>query len=102
MAALQSSWSDIEKNETQTSAPVFFEWFCQYQAENMKLCMLKPVRVNMGLGKILKEYTNNANESMNARIKEKVNYKRSELRQKMRRNKLEKLKELVQLMLRGC
>ena len=33
----------------------------------------------MGLGRIPSEYTNNANESANVRIKAKVDYKKSEL-----------------------
>ena len=45
----------------------------------MKEKMLKPIRVKMGLGNPPKEFNNNENESANARIKEKANYKRSEL-----------------------
>ena len=45
----------------------------------MKTKMLKPLRVKSGLGNPPKDYTNNANESTNARIKEKANYQRSEL-----------------------
>jgi len=41
--------------------------------------MLKPLRLAIGLGDIPAEYTNNPNESANAQIKAKVDYKKSEL-----------------------
>ena len=41
--------------------------------------MLKSARQKCGFGNPPKEYTNNANESANARIKEKVNYKKNEI-----------------------
>ena len=57
----------------------FHSWFTKYQAPNMKDKMLKPLRVAVGMGEIPAAYTNNPNESANARIKEKVDYKKSEL-----------------------
>ena len=56
--------------------PQFHVWFTQYQAMNMKKNMIKPVRQAVGLGNIPMEFTNNP---ANARIKSKVNYKKSEL-----------------------
>ena len=41
--------------------------------------MLKPLRSAIGLGDIAAEYTNNLNKSANARIKAKVDYKKSEV-----------------------
>lgn len=41
--------------------------------------MLKMHRQSAGLGDPPKEYTNNPNESANARIKQKVDFKKSEL-----------------------
>lgn len=90
LVALLLVWNNREKKIRQSNDPIFFKWFQQYQSEIIKSCMLKPVRVRMGLGKIPKEYTNNANESANARIKEKVNYKRSELHEFCK-----KMKELI-------
>ena len=46
---------------------------------NMKENMLKPIRQAVGLEKIPVEFTNNPNESANACIKSKVDYKKSEL-----------------------
>ena len=45
----------------------------------MKKNMIKPVRQAVGLGNAPMEFTNNPNESANARIKSKVDYKKSEL-----------------------
>ena len=50
-----------------------------YQADNMETKMLKLIRVKMGLGDPPREFINNPKESTNARIKEKVDYQRSEL-----------------------
>lgn len=50
-----------------------------YHATNMKSKMLRPVHVKVGLGDPPVHYTNNANESENAKIKSKVDYKKSEL-----------------------
>ena len=53
--------------------------------------MLKPLRQAAGLGHISAEYMNNPNESTNVHIKEKVDYKKSNL------NKIcQKTKELVE------
>ncbi len=44
-----------------------------------KSIMLKPLRIKAGLRNPPVAYTNNANESANARIKAKVDYKKSDL-----------------------
>lgn len=59
--------------------PEFHSWFMRYQAVNMKNKMLKPIRVKVGLGDPPIQYTNNSNESVNVKIKDKVDYKKSEL-----------------------
>ena len=59
--------------------PSFYSWFLTYQASNFKDKMFKLVRSAVGLGDIPVEYTNNPNESANARIKSKVDYKKSKL-----------------------
>ena len=59
--------------------PQFHVWFTQYQAMNMKKNMIKHLRQAAGLGNIPIEFTNNPNKSANARIKSKVDYKKSEL-----------------------
>jgi len=45
----------------------------------MKEKILKPLCQAVGLGQIPTEYTNTPNESTNAQIKEKVDFKKSEL-----------------------
>ena len=45
----------------------------------MKHKMLKGLREKVGLGSPPVQFTNNPNESVNAWIKEKVDYKKSEL-----------------------
>ena len=62
-----------------TSSPEFHAWFTRYHATNMKHKMLKGLREKVGLDSPPVEFTNNPNESVNARIKEKVEYKKSEL-----------------------
>ena len=58
---------------------MFYDWFTKYQSANFKEHMLKPLRIRAGLGNPPAMYTNNANESANARIKAKVDYKKSDL-----------------------
>ena len=78
---LKNIWNDRESKLLCSFAePVFFDWFLKYQSEICKKKMLKPVRVFAKLGNPPITYTNNANESANARLKEKVNNKKSELK----------------------
>ena len=65
-------WNSKEMYARSSSEAQFHSWFTKYQAQNMKEKMLKPLRQAAGLGQIPAEYTNNPNESTNARIKEKV------------------------------
>jgi len=50
-------------------------WFTKYQAPNMEEKILKSWCQAVGLGQIPAEYTNDPNDSTNAWIKEKVDYK---------------------------
>jgi hypothetical protein len=79
LSNLKSVWNQKESAITSTTNPVFFEWFVDYQVDLMINKMIKPVRQKAGLGNIPAQYTNNANESANARIKHKVDYKKNEV-----------------------
>ena len=74
---LQHLWKRREEEARQTSSPQFYDWFKKYQTNNFKTKMLLPLRKSLGLGR--GEYTTNDNESVNALIKKKVDYKASEL-----------------------
>ena len=76
---LQEVWNSREMCVRSSTDAQFYTWFVTYQASNLKDKMLKPLRSAVGLGDIPAEYTNNPNESANARIKAKVDYKKSEL-----------------------
>lgn len=76
---LETTWNERENVAVKKCLPEFHAWFTRYQASNMKSKMLKPLRKKVGLGDPPVHYTNNANESENAKIKSKVDYKRSEL-----------------------
>lgn len=75
---LKDIWNEREIIAVK-GVPEFHSWFTHYHATNMKSKMLRPVRVKVGLGDPPVHYTNNANESENAKIKSKVDYKKSEL-----------------------
>ena len=79
LSNLADTWNEREMTAVTKSVPEFHTWFIKYQVSNMKSKMLKPLRKRIGLGDPPVPYTNNANESENAKIKSKVNYKKSEL-----------------------
>ena len=88
---LEEVWNSKEMYTWSSSEANFHSWFTKYQALNIKQKMLKPLCQAAGLGHIPAEYTNNPNKFTNACIKEKVDYKKSEL------NKFcQKMKELVE------
>ena len=57
----------------------FYHWFVQYESNIIKDTMLKPVREKAGLGSPPSYFSTNPSESVNAILKSKVNYKRSDL-----------------------
>ena len=87
---LEEVWNSKEMYARSSTEAWFHSWFTEYQAPNMKVKMLKPLCVAVRMGEIPAEYTNNPNESANAWIKEKVDYKKSELSMFC-----QKMKELV-------
>ena len=68
---LKDKWNEAECKIRSSTSPVFFDWFTRYQSNIMKETMLRPLRQKAGLGNPPMPYTNNANESANAKIKEK-------------------------------
>ena len=62
--------------------PEFYDWFCEYKAQDMSNTMLKLVRIAAGLtssdGSTKGLYTN-ASESLNQMLKDVVKYKASYL-----------------------
>ena len=56
----------------------FFDYFVKYHASTVCHTMLKDVRIAAGLGSPPGIFTTNANESLNAALKKKVNYKETE------------------------
>ena len=75
--AMVRKWKGFEI--TTTNLNKFVEWFRTYKSKIVKRSMLRPVREQAGLGKPPAPFTTNASESMNAVLKRKVDYKRSEL-----------------------
>lgn len=57
----------------------FVRWFQEYKSLYIKKCMLKFTRRDAGLGDSPPLFTTNASESINALLKRKVDYKKSEL-----------------------
>jgi hypothetical protein len=80
LKSLENQWNVRECERRSSTKPLFYDWFTKYHSTNFKEHMLKPLRVKAGLGDPPTIYTNNANESANARIKAKVDYKKSDLK----------------------
>lgn len=79
MLSLQSVWDQREVEATGTSLPSFHAWVMKHHAADLKEKMLCPLREVSSLGSPASSYTTNANESMNARIKQQVDYKANQL-----------------------
>ncbi|XP_062572678.1 uncharacterized protein LOC134234614 [Saccostrea cucullata] len=71
-------WNEREIEDRKTNDPLFYKWFLKEKADTFKEHLLLPLRISAGLG--YAEYTTNANESVNKKLKEKkVDYKESQL-----------------------
>ena len=68
----------------------FVQWFVTNKSHVIRDSMLKPIREECGLGCPPEAFTTNASESLNAMLKRKLDYKRSELPAF-----IDKVKELV-------
>ena len=69
-------WNEREIEDRKTDSPLFYKWFAKEKSAVFKKHLLLPLRISAGLG--FAEYTTNANESVNKKLKEKVNYKESQ------------------------
>ena len=57
----------------------FSEWFKWYKCSTIKQAMLRPVRLRAGLGNPPESFTTNASESINALLKNQVEYKKNDV-----------------------
>ena len=75
---LCKKWQHFDSEE---SGPMhaFSEWFKRYKCSTIKQAMLRPVRVRAGLGNPPSTFTTNASESINALLKNQVEYKKSDV-----------------------
>ncbi len=89
LEACESSWEAAEK-ECPGCRQGFYNWFVKYKSDILQESMLRNVREEAGLGNPPEEFTTNACESINAVLKGKVDYKKSNLPQF-----LDKMKELI-------
>ena len=78
LQALEQTWNDRELPYCPGSGPTFYTSFCTYQAEVVKHHMRRDVREAAGLGCPPSTFTTNSSESLNASIKQKVDYKQHE------------------------
>lgn len=69
------NWRECEARNSKTAE--FYPWFLRYKNNLVQTCMSLPLRISCGLG--FSQYTTNANESLNNRLKKKINCKESEL-----------------------
>lgn len=80
LEALSEKWKTYDMPDSiHKPLHAFGVWFKQYKGNLLKKKMLKPVRTKAGLGSQPLQFTTNASESMNAVLKRKVEYKKSEL-----------------------
>eukprot|EP00794_Sanderia_malayensis_P001057 gene1057-394_t len=60
---LKSSWDKLEQESTSKTSCTFHEWFEKEKLADLITSMLKPVRIDAGLGNPPTQYTNNDVES---------------------------------------
>ena len=76
---LKPIWNLRECEARKTTESEFYTWFLKYKKDLVHNCLSLPLRISCGLG--FSHYTTNANESLNNRLKQKTNYKESEISQ---------------------
>ena len=88
MESVTTKWNSIE---SASSADIdgFLQWFSANKVDVIVNSMLRSVREDCGLGNPPSTFTTNASESLNALLKNKMDYKKSELP-----TFVEKLKEI--------
>ena len=86
---MSKKWTMQDSSENGPSH-TFTRWFKWYKCDVIIKSLLRPVREQAGLGCPPEHFTTNASESVNALLKNKVDHKRSELP-----DFLKKLKEVI-------
>lgn len=77
---LEDLWKEWEALEEKSGCHGnFYDWFHKYKVDSIVSGMLRPIREDAGLGVPPSTFTTNASESLNALLKRKVDFKRSEL-----------------------
>ena len=74
----RQTWIDREAKYLPKGRCSFYDYFMKYYASTIRHCMLKDLRISVGLGSPPAMYSTNSCESLNAVIKRKVDYKESE------------------------
>ena len=96
--ALEGVWNAREDPYCGKAGPQFYRYFKQYKAPVVRHNMLRCYRETVGLGSPPAAYTTNASESVNAVIKQHVQYKASrwpEFNEKLRKLINSKHEEIV-------
>lgn len=75
LSQLKDRWANLDPQKSDR----FYEWFLTYESGIIKQTMLRSVREKAGLGIHPEHFTTNPSESINAVLKTKVDYKRSDL-----------------------
>ena len=78
LEACKPMWELLEK-ENPNCQGGFYDWFVKCKSKVVEDSMLRSVRQEAGLGDPPEEFTTNACESINAVVKSKVEYKKSDL-----------------------
>jgi len=77
---LKDEWNrrELDCLPSGSSTPQFFDWFLKNKAADLKECTLRALREKVGMGSPPKPFYTNDSESLNAVIKEKVDYKKQQ------------------------
>lgn len=78
VSSLLTKWSDVESTSN-CDIDVFLDWFKANKVDVIRNTMIRSAREECGLGSPPEIFTTNPSESINALLKHKVNYKKSEL-----------------------
>ena len=78
VTALCSKWKRMDSHD-HDPLHAFGRWFGQYKKNLLKKKMLKETRIKAGLRNPPSYFTTNSSESVNVLLKNKVEYKKSEL-----------------------
>ena len=78
LESLYAKWSNIECSSSADMSG-FIEWFSANKVDVIVSSMLRAVREDCGLGNPPNIFTTNASESVNAMLKNRMDYKKSEL-----------------------